>query len=179
MVATAVEQLQQWQQAGFEIQLSINISAYHLQSPGFVDKLGACASQGGTCLQRLQIEVLETAALEDIARIGALIKACRQFGVGFALDDFGTGYTSITYLSKLDVDTLKIDQSFVRDMQQARPTHAIVQGIIALARMHIVAEGWKPRRTIRHCCNGLRDRPGRHRTTDAWPNWSAGVAQPA
>ena len=144
VVATAVEQLRQWQQAGFDIQLSINISAYHLQSPGFVGKLGACASQGGTCLQRLQIEVLETAALEDIARIGALIKASRQFGVGFALDDFGTGYTSITYLSKLDVDTLKIDQSFVRDMQQSKADHAIVQGIIALARafeMHIVAEG--------------------------------------
>jgi EAL domain-containing protein (putative c-di-GMP-specific phosphodiesterase class I) len=64
--------------------------------------------------------------------------------VGFALDDFGTGYTSIAYLSKLDVDTLKIDQSFVHDMQHSKGDHAIVQGIIALARafdMHIVAEG--------------------------------------
>ena len=83
-------------------------------------------------------------ASEDIAKIGALIKECREFGVGFALDDFGTGYSSLTYLSKLDVDTLKIDQSFVRDMQQDKGDHAVVLGIIALARafdMKIVAEG--------------------------------------
>ncbi len=62
----------------------------------------------------------------------------------FALDDFGTGYSSLTYLSKLDVDVLKIDQSFVRDMQQDKGDHAVVQGIIALARafdMSVVAEG--------------------------------------
>jgi len=146
VVATAIEQLRQWQQDGFGIEMSINISAGHLQSSGFVNKLTEGARRCGVmgCLNRLQIEVLETAALEDIASIGALIKACRELGVGFALDDFGTGYTSIAYLSKLDVDTLKIDQSFVHDMQQSKGDHAIVQGIIALARafdMQIVAEG--------------------------------------
>ncbi|MDP2825527.1 MAG: EAL domain-containing protein [Sulfuritalea sp.] len=146
VVETAIEQLRQWQQGGFEIEVSINISAAHLQSSGFVNKLTEGARRCGVmaCLHRLQIEVLETAALEDIASIGALIKACREFGVGFALDDFGTGYTSIAYLSKLDVDTLKIDQSFVHDMQHSKGDHAIVQGIIALARafdMRIVAEG--------------------------------------
>lgn len=153
VVGTAMEQMRQWQRSGFQIDLSVNISACHLQSPGFVRKLAEGARQRGvvSCLQRLQIEVLETAALEDIAGIGALIKACREFGVRFALDDFGTGYTSISYLSKLDVDTLKIDQSFVRDMQRSRGDHAIVQGIIALARafdMHIVAEGVE---TDAHC----------------------------
>jgi EAL domain-containing protein (putative c-di-GMP-specific phosphodiesterase class I) len=88
--------------------------------------------------------VLETAALDDIARISALIAACRELGIGFALDDFGSGYSSLTYLSQLDVDTLKIDQSFVRDMQSDKGDHAVVQGIIALARafdMRCVAEG--------------------------------------
>ncbi|MDP1610730.1 MAG: EAL domain-containing protein [Sulfuritalea sp.] len=153
VVGTAIEQLRQWQRGGFETEISINISACHLQSPGFIRKLTEGARQRGvmSCLQRLQIEVLETAALEDIAGIGALIKACREFGVRFALDDFGTGYTSISYLSKLDVDTLKIDQSFVHDMQRSKGDHAIVQGIIALARafdMHIVAEGVE---TEAHC----------------------------
>jgi diguanylate cyclase (GGDEF)-like protein/PAS domain S-box-containing protein len=146
VVATALEQLRQWRLEGFEIDLSINISAYHLQSKDFVQKLRDCAVRHGAmdCLRRLQIEVLETAALEDIARIGALIGSCRQLGVGFALDDFGTGYSSLTYLSQLDVDTLKIDQSFVRDMLEDKGDHAVVHGIIALARafdMSIVAEG--------------------------------------
>ncbi len=146
VVATAIDRLRQWRLDGFEIGLSINISAYHLQSQGFVHKLKEAALRRGAmdCLRRLQIEVLETAALEDIARIGGLIKACREFGVGFALDDFGTGYSSLTYLSKLDVDTLKIDQSFVRDMLEDKGDHAVVHGIIALARafeMNVVAEG--------------------------------------
>jgi diguanylate cyclase (GGDEF)-like protein/PAS domain S-box-containing protein len=146
VVATAIEQLRSWRVAGFEIPVSINISAYHLQSPYFVRKLRESAMRRDAmdCLRRLQIEVLETAALEDIARIGGLITDCREFGVGFALDDFGTGYSSLTYLSKLDVDTLKIDQSFVRDMLDDKGDHAVVHGIIALARafdMNIVAEG--------------------------------------
>ncbi len=146
VVATAIDQLRQWRQQGFDTEVSINISAYHLESPGFVTKLKDRAIALGSVdeLRRLQIEVLETAALDDFARIGALIRDCRALGVSFALDDFGTGYSSIAYLSKLDVDTLKIDQSFVRDMQDDKSDHAIVQGIIALARafgMGIVAEG--------------------------------------
>ena len=146
VVSTALEQLREWRLDGFEIDLSINISAYHLQSKAFVQKLKDSAGLLGAidCLRRLQIEVLETAALEDITRIGALIADCRALGVGFALDDFGTGYSSLTYLSKLDVDTLKIDQSFVRDMLEDKGDHAVVHGIIALARafdMSIVAEG--------------------------------------
>ncbi len=146
MLRTAIAQLHRWHAEGFAIELSVNVSAYYLQSAGFVAKLQATATQLAAmdALRHLQIEVLETAALEDIGRIDALIGACREFGVGFALDDFGTGYSSIAYLSKLDVDTLKIDQSFVRDMLQDKGDHAIVQGIIALARafdMDIVAEG--------------------------------------
>ena len=146
VVSTAIDQLCRWREAGFEIELSINISAYHLESPGFVAKLAQHQKRcpAPDCFSRLQLEVLETAALEDIARIGSLIKACKELGVSFALDDFGTGYSSLTYLSKLDVDVLKIDQSFVRDMQQDKGGHAVVQGIIALARafdMSVVAEG--------------------------------------
>jgi diguanylate cyclase (GGDEF)-like protein/PAS domain S-box-containing protein len=146
VIGSALDQRRQWRRAAFEIELSINISAYHLQSPGFVQKLKQCALERGPLkdLRGLQIEVLETAALDDIARISGLIKACRELGVGFALDDFGTGYSSLTYLSKLDVDTLKIDQSFVRDMQDDKGDYAVVHGIIALARafdMNIVAEG--------------------------------------
>ena len=146
VIATAIEQLRRWRDAGFRLQVGINISAYHFQSPGFVPRLREQAQRFGPQPGEawLQIEVLETAALDDIAGISALIAACRELGIGFALDDFGSGYSSLTYLSQLDVDTLKIDQSFVRDMQSDKGDHAVVQGIIALARafdMHCVAEG--------------------------------------
>jgi EAL domain-containing protein (putative c-di-GMP-specific phosphodiesterase class I) len=93
---------------------------------------------------KLQIEVLETVALNDIAVVRGIIESCRKIGIGFALDDFGTGYSSLSYLSALPVDVLKIDQSFVRDMLEDKGDMAIVQGIIALARAFerkIVAEG--------------------------------------
>ena len=146
VIGTALDRLRLWRDQSLAIELSINVSAYHLQSADFVSKLEAAARRRDAtdCLRHLQIEVLETAALEDIARIGELIRACRELGVGFALDDFGTGYSSLTYLSKLDVDTLKIDQSFVRDMLEDKGDHAVVHGIVALARafeMGIVAEG--------------------------------------
>lgn len=144
--ANAFQQLQRWRLLGQDCEVSVNASAYHLQSANFVSKLKAlmqhCCPQ--TCHRCVQIEVLETAALDDIARVSDIIKACREFGVGFALDDFGTGYSSLTYLSNLDVDTLKIDQSFVRGMLEDKGDHAIVQGIIALAKAFerdIVAEG--------------------------------------
>jgi len=76
--------------------------------------------------------------------VSATIERCRKIGVSFALDDFGTGYSSLSYLGRLPVDTLKIDQSFIRNMLQDKGDRAIVQGVIALANAfdrRIVAEG--------------------------------------
>jgi diguanylate cyclase (GGDEF)-like protein len=142
---TAMAQLDAWHKEGIELEISINISARHLQSPGFVSRLEKKLAQHPN-LQRdkLQIEVLETAALEDIAQSAATIEACRKFGVNFALDDFGTGYSSLAYLRQLSAETLKIDQSFVRGMLTDEGDRAIVQGIIALAKTFgrkTVAEG--------------------------------------
>jgi len=146
VIASACAQLRQWRQDGHDVEVSINISAYHLQSADFINKLRDemqhCCPR--PCHRCLQIEVLETVALEDIARVGEIIKTCREFGVGFALDDFGTGYSPLTCLSKLEVDALKIDQSFVRVMLEEKGAHAIVQGIIGLAHAFdrtVVAEG--------------------------------------
>ena len=146
VIASACAQLRQWRQDGHDVEVSINISAYHLQSADFIntlrDEMQHCCPR--PCHRCLQIEVLETVALEDIARVGEIIKTCREFGVGFALDDFGTGYSPLTCLSKLEVDALKIDQSFVRVMLEEKGAHAIVQGIIGLAHAFdrtVVAEG--------------------------------------
>jgi EAL domain-containing protein (putative c-di-GMP-specific phosphodiesterase class I) len=92
----------------------------------------------------LELEVLETSALEDIAQVSQVIAACAQMGVMFALDDFGTGYSSLTYLKRLHVTLLKIDQSFVRDMLEDPDDLAILQGVIGLAaafKRQVIAEG--------------------------------------
>lgn len=146
VISSASAQLHRWRAEGEDFEVSINISAYHLRSADFVNRmrneLRHCCPQ--PCHHCLQVEVLETVALEDIAHVSEIIRTCRQFGLRFALDDFGAGYSPLTCLSKLDVDTLKIDQSFVRDMLKEKGAHAIVQGIIALAHAFdraIVAEG--------------------------------------
>jgi diguanylate cyclase (GGDEF)-like protein/PAS domain S-box-containing protein len=145
VTATALAQINQWQSIGLDIEVSINISGYHLESPLFVERLKQQISQYPDIpFGKLQIEMLETVALNDIAIVREIIESCHELGVGFALDDFGTGYSSLTYLNGLPVDVLKIDQSFVRDMLQDKGDMAIVQGIIALARAfdrHTVAEG--------------------------------------
>ena len=145
VTATALAQMNHWRGAGLDIEISINISGYHMESLLFTERLQQqLAHYPDMPMHRLQIEVLETVALNDITIVRGIIEECRKFGVGFALDDFGTGYSSLSYLSSLPVDALKIDQSFVRDMLEDKGDMAIVQGIIALARAfdrQTVAEG--------------------------------------
>jgi diguanylate cyclase (GGDEF)-like protein/PAS domain S-box-containing protein len=142
---TALAQIEKWGKIGLDIDVSINISGFHLESPNFVSKLKMLlSSYPDLPFGRLQIEVLETVALNEITVVQEIIESCREIGVGFSLDDFGTGYSSLSYLSALPVDTIKIDQSFVRDMLEDNGDSAIVQGIIALAKAferHTVAEG--------------------------------------
>jgi diguanylate cyclase (GGDEF)-like protein/PAS domain S-box-containing protein len=141
----ALYQLNHWHQQDRALELSINISAHHLQSPAFVDNLAQrLHNYPHIPRNTLQIEVLETAALSDIEQTSKTINACRELGVTFALDDFGTGYSSLAYLRKLSAETLKIDQSFVINMLNDDGDQAIVEGIIALAQTFgrkTVAEG--------------------------------------
>jgi diguanylate cyclase (GGDEF)-like protein/PAS domain S-box-containing protein len=145
VIASALRQMDAWRGQGRALEISVNISAHHLLSRDFVPHLQTrLNSHPGLPAGSLQIEILETAALEDIPRVTQVIEACRSLGVGFALDDFGTGYSSLMYLSNLPVDTLKIDQTFVFDMLEFKGDHAIVQGVIALANAfgrRVVAEG--------------------------------------
>jgi EAL domain-containing protein (putative c-di-GMP-specific phosphodiesterase class I) len=149
VIATSLAHINRWHCAGLDIEVSINISAYHLESPCFVEKLQQqLACYADLPPGKLQIEILETVALNDLSIVCEIIEECRKFGVGFALDDFGTGYSSLSYLNKLPVDVLKIDQSFVRDMLEDKGDKAIVQGIIALALAfdrQVVAEGIETR----------------------------------
>jgi diguanylate cyclase (GGDEF)-like protein/PAS domain S-box-containing protein len=142
---TALQQVGAWHQQGQLLEISVNISARHLQSASFITELAQrLARYPYLPRDTLQLEVLETVALEDITKSSGTIDACRELGVKFALDDFGTGYSSLAYLRKLSAETLKIDQSFVRGMLLNEGDRAIVHGIIALAKSfgrQIVAEG--------------------------------------
>ena len=141
----AVTQAHAWHRQGLALTVSVNISALHLQRADFAQQLESLLARHPDLPPgRIELEILETAALKDLARVSALIRACARIGSEFALDDFGTGYSSLTYLKHLPVQTLKIDQSFVRDMLRDPEDLAIVEGVIALAEAFgrdVIAEG--------------------------------------
>jgi len=145
VIDQALSQMDLWREAGLDLAVSVNIAAQQLKRPHFIDRLQQqLAAHPGTARHRLELEVLETSALDDIGEVEELIVACRQMGVGFSLDDFGTGYSSLTYLRRLSADTLKIDQSFIRDMLDDPEDQAIVAGVIGLAaafKRQVIAEG--------------------------------------
>ena len=145
VIDTALAQMAAWARAGLHFPISVNVGVRQLQQGDFVERLT-------TLLQAhpdvpplsLELEVLETSAMEDIGHVSNVMNACRALGVGFALDDFGTGYSSLTYLKHLPAELLKIDQSFVRDMLDDPDDLAIVEGVIGLAtafRRNVIAEG--------------------------------------
>ena len=144
MLETALRQLQNWQNNAIVNKVSVNLSAASLQDPLFFSRLTQLLSQYPEAVGRLELEVLESTSMTDIQKVASVIEDCREAGVAFALDDFGTGYSSLTYLRRLPVDTLKIDQSFVRDMLEDENDLIIVNGILKLAeafRKKSIAEG--------------------------------------
>lgn len=145
ILRTALRQVSDWNEAGLNLNVSVNVAARHLQMPGFGDHLAALLSAHPRVRPgQFEIEVVETAALDDLEHISRLIERCRGMGVSFALDDFGTGYSSMTYFRRLPVDTVKIDQSFVRDMLSDLEALTIVAGILGMTSAfgkETVAEG--------------------------------------
>jgi EAL domain-containing protein (putative c-di-GMP-specific phosphodiesterase class I) len=145
VIDTALTQMEHWHSVGLDIPVSVNVGARQLQQVNFVGGLREIlAAHPNVRPGDLEVEILETSALEDLARISQVIVACRNIGVIFALDDFGTGYSSLTYLKHLPVTLLKIDQSFVRNMLEDPDDLAILEGVLGLAkafRRDVIAEG--------------------------------------
>ncbi len=141
----ALQQLTHWQEQQLELQVSVNISGNELRQSGLAERItSSLARHGGIHPARLEIEVLETTAIKDISQVLLTLSLCREAGVQVSLDDFGTGYSSLTVFQRLPVDTLKIDQSFVRDMLQDSNDRSIVESVIHMARAfnrNVVAEG--------------------------------------
>ena len=142
---TAFAQAQAWQDAGLALSININIAVDQLQHPDLVKDLAALIERyPRVAPSSIELEIVETAALRNLGEIAARLKECQALGFRFAVDDFGTGYSSLSYLKSLPVDTLKIDQVFVRDMLDDPEDLAIVEGVIAMAgafRRSVIAEG--------------------------------------
>lgn len=141
----ALAQMRQWTDAGMLWEVSVNIAAPHFHRPNFVqrlkDILHTCPEVSPT---RLELEILESAALEDMQYMRRMMQSCQALGVRFALDDFGTGFSSLSYLKRLPAETIKIDQSFVRGILEDGDDLTLVSAIVALAaafNRHVVAEG--------------------------------------
>jgi diguanylate cyclase (GGDEF)-like protein len=138
----ACEQLATWSNAGLPpMSIAVNVSARQLRQ-GMSDHVAAALRSAGADPSRLVLELTETAALDDLDRMAAALGEIRRMGVRWAIDDFGTGYCSLTYLSRLPVDTLKIDKTFVQSTAAA--DDSIVGAIIAMAHglgMTVIAEG--------------------------------------
>ena len=145
VIDTALKQIGLWHAIGLDLPVSVNIGARQLQQVDFVERLQAILSMHPQVNPTsLELEVLETSALADMQQVSQVIERCHQMGVKFALDDFGTGYSSLTYLKRLRVAMLKIDQSFVRDMLDDPDDLAILEGVIGLAaafKREVIAEG--------------------------------------
>ncbi len=130
-------------QAWPHLRIGVNICAEHVTRSGFsVGTLNALTA-AGLSPERLAIEVIETAIIDDFERARSNFKALRAAGIRVAIDDFGTGYSSLSYLAKLPIDTIKIDKSFIDAIDEA-PSVAIIQATTAMARalgIRVTAEG--------------------------------------
>jgi diguanylate cyclase (GGDEF)-like protein/PAS domain S-box-containing protein len=145
VIETVLTQMSAWRRSGLNLKVGINIAARHLQIPDFSTRLAALlARYPDVPPAAVELEVVESVALEDIVHVARIIEDCHALGVAFALDDFGTGYSSLSYFKRLKVDLLKIDQSFVRDLLDDEEDRAIVAGVIGLTqsfKRRVIAEG--------------------------------------
>lgn len=145
VLVEAIRQLEAWRESGLSLSVSVNISGAHLRRPNFSvrlqDMLQAFPKVEPS---QLELEILESAASIDTQQVSLTLNQCRGLGVSIALDDFGTGYSSLSRLGSLPIDTLKIDQSFVRQMLEDMRSLSVVKSVIGLSRafnMQVVAEG--------------------------------------
>ena len=145
VIEQAFKQMSAWIKEGLSISVSINVGARQLQDSSFTEYLQTMLLRYPDVPAHLvELEILETSALEDMVHVSQIMHACKSLGVRFALDDFGTGYSSLSYLRKLPIDILKIDQSFICNLLHDNDDLAIVEAIVGLSKafdLSVIAEG--------------------------------------
>ena len=141
----AIEDHQRWRNHGLpNLRIAVNVSPLQLRDPNFVAEIQQVIGVGAGAAEALQLEITESVIMQDVNRSIVGLRAIRASGVTIAIDDFGTGFSSLSYLAKLPVDTLKIDRSFVTEMVSGPGGLTLVSLIINLARelkLNTVAEG--------------------------------------
>jgi len=160
----ALQMLASWRLEGHsDVTVHVNVSAHQLKQEGFVENLQALLRAAGLPSLALELEMTESALIEDSTRTSGLLAALKKIGVKIALDDFGTGFSSLSYLKSLPVDTIKIDKSFIDDLPAAGRDGALVESILTLGERlgnNIVAEGVETRQQldwlVSHGCRYLQ-----------------------
>lgn len=145
VLATSATQSKIWQMDGLPpFRLAVNLSGRQLQEDGLLDAVKKIITNTGIEPDQLELEVTETFMMQDIEHSLQLLKELKSLGIRLALDDFGTGYSSLNYLSRLPIDTLKIDRSFVTDLENSQDRLDLVRNVIRMSHdlgMEVVAEG--------------------------------------
>jgi EAL domain-containing protein (putative c-di-GMP-specific phosphodiesterase class I) len=145
VLRSACRQLQSWQENGHEnLSVAVNLSATGFMQPHLVRRLLGVTCEYGIRPDNLEIEVTESALMDNIDTTAGVIRALRETGIRISVDDFGTGYSSLNYLQRFAVSSIKIDRSFVQQITRDTDIATIVRGIIAMAHaagLGVIAEG--------------------------------------
>ena len=161
----ACRQAQAWLQAGLDIgQIAVNVSAREFHSRDFLGSVISILADTGLDPGHLELEMTESGLMQDTEPTTVLLNALKKLGVNIAIDDFGTGYSSLSYLLRFPIDTLKIDQSFVQELENdtGGSGEAIVSAVIGMGtslKQRVVAEGIETRQQLaflqaHHCAEG-------------------------
>lgn len=141
----ACAQTRRWQQQGLDdLVVAVNLSGRQFAGEGLPQKLASILRETGLSASRLELEITETVAMQDVARATALLHEFKEIGVQLSVDDFGTGFSSLNYLKRFPIDKLKIDQSFVHHIPEDSEDAAIVRSVITLGHslgLRVIAEG--------------------------------------
>ncbi len=152
VMRAACAQAREWQDAGLgRLRIAVNLSARQFLQQDLVQSIAGMLEETGLAADCLELELTESLVMTDIDRAIDTLNKLKALGVHLSLDDFGTGYSSLSYLKRLPFDSLKIDQSFVRDITEESGGDAIVASIISLAhnlKRHVIAEGVETREQI-------------------------------
>jgi EAL domain-containing protein (putative c-di-GMP-specific phosphodiesterase class I) len=182
VIHQALAQIRRWHEAGLDMVISVNAFIRQLVHPDFVDKLSSLLARfPDVAPNRLHIEIVETAALNELDSLRMVIEECRGLGVEFSLDDFGTGYSTLAHLRHLPATEIKIDQTFVGHMLARAEDLTIVEAVIGLAHAFgrsVVAEGAETpahvRRLLDLGCDVMQGYAlARPMTADAFLHWTS------